>query len=72
MRLHGRNAEAWEKAGISTADRFNYLYSENELKELTPGIKTMAPATRQLHVLCNNCYEDKAVVNAHQLRALLD
>ncbi len=72
VRLHGRNTDAWEKTGITTADRFNYLYSQDELEGLVPGMKALASESSQMHVLCNNCYEDKAVVNAYQLRALLD
>jgi len=72
VRMHGRNKEAWEKTGITTADRFNYLYSEDELKALAPNVKALAAKTRQMHVLFNNCYEDKAVVNAGQMKVLLD
>lgn len=32
VRFHGRNREMWEKKGIATASRFDYLYSEEELK----------------------------------------
>jgi len=67
LRLHGRNKETWEKPGITTAERFNYLYSDDELKELVPRVKNLASRTRQLHVLFNNCYGDKAVINARQL-----
>ncbi len=72
VRLHGRNTESWEKAGISTAERFNYLYAEDELKALAPGVKALATKTSKLHVLFNNCYGDKAVVNAGQMRLMLD
>lgn len=72
IRFHGRNREAWEKKGLTTAERFNYLYTEEELKEWVPKIKDLAAQTRQLHVLFNNCYEDKAVVNASQIKLMLD
>jgi uncharacterized protein YecE (DUF72 family) len=36
VRFHGRNRFTWEKQGITTAERFNYLCSENELKEWVP------------------------------------
>lgn len=72
VRLHGRNRETWEKQGITTAQRFNYLYSQDELKELVPRVRDLASKTRQLHVLFNNCYGDKAVVNASQTRLMLD
>lgn len=72
VRFHGRNKEAWEKRGVTATERFNYLYSEQELKEWVPKIKELASKTRQLHVLFNNCYADKAVVNASQTKRMLD
>jgi uncharacterized protein YecE (DUF72 family) len=71
IRFHGRNREMWEKKDIGVAERFNYLYSEDELREWVPGIKELAAKTRQLHVLFNNCYADKAVVNARQIGYML-
>jgi uncharacterized protein YecE (DUF72 family) len=71
-RFHGRNRDTWDKQGITTAERFNYLYSEDELKEWVPRIKTLAERTQQCHILFNNCHEDKAVNNARQMRLMLD
>lgn len=72
VRFHGRNTETWEKRGISTADRFNYLYTDQELDEWVPRINQLASKTKQLHVLFNNCYEDKAVKNARRMKQVLD
>jgi uncharacterized protein YecE (DUF72 family) len=72
VRFHGRNRATWEKQGITTAERFNYLYSENELKEWVPRINYLAEKTQQCHVLFNNCHEDKAVSNARQIKLMLD
>jgi len=72
VRFHGRNRETWEKKGIGPAERFNYLYSEEELREWVPRIRHLASATREVHVLFNNCYADKAVVNARQIAFMLD
>ncbi len=72
VRFHGRNCEMWERKGVSVTERFNYLYSQEELEEWVPRIKELASRTRQLHVLFNNCYQDKAVVNARQVRLMLD
>lgn len=35
-RFHGRNTATWEKKGIAVQERFNYLYSDDELKEWVP------------------------------------
>ncbi|MFC1893503.1 DUF72 domain-containing protein [Chloroflexota bacterium] len=72
VRFHGRNREMWEKKGITTASRFDYLYSEEELKEWSPKIRNLATKTRQMHVLFNNCYADKSTTNARQSRLLLN
>ena len=72
VRFHGRNSETWEKKGISPAERFNYLYTEEELLEWVPRIKELASRTRQLHILFNNCFEDSAVLNASQMRRMFD
>lgn len=72
VRFHGRNVEMWEKKDARVAERFNYLYSEDELREWVPKIKELASKTRQLHVLFNNCYADKAVVNARQVKFMID
>jgi len=72
VRFHGRNRDNWEKKRIGAAERFDYLYPEQELKEWLPRIRELASKTRQLHVLFNNCYEDKAVVNARQTKLMLD
>jgi len=72
IRFHGRNRDMWEKKGVTATERFNYLYSEDELKEWVPKIRELAAKTQHLHVLFNNCYADKAVVNAGQMKLMLD
>ena len=71
VRFHGRNTGMWEKKGISAVERFNYLYSEEELKPWAGKIAEMASQTAETHVLFNNCHHDKAVVNARQMCFLL-
>jgi uncharacterized protein YecE (DUF72 family) len=72
VRFHGRNAEMWEKKGISTTDRFNYLYTQEELKPWASKISEMSKQTNEIHVLFNNCHQDKAVVNARQMCVMLE
>lgn len=71
VRFHGRNRETWTKRNISAAQRFNYLYSEKELVELSEPVRRLAGATKQVHAMFNNCYEDKAVRNARQFLEML-
>jgi uncharacterized protein YecE (DUF72 family) len=71
IRFHGHNAENWEKRGISAAERFRYLYSEEELGKWVTPARELAGESKQLHVLMNNCYADYGVRNAAQFADLL-
>jgi uncharacterized protein YecE (DUF72 family) len=72
VRLHGHNRETWAKKGLaSAAERFDYLYSAEELEALAPPVKALAAGARRVHVLFNNCHGDKAQRNAAQFRDLL-
>ena len=71
IRFHGHNADNWEKRGISAAERFRYLYNEDELREWVGPARELAGESKQLHVLMNNCYADYGVRNAAQFADLL-
>lgn len=72
VRMHGRNAETWHARGLaSAAERFNYLYSEEELAALAPPVKALAKKVERVHVLFNNCHSDKGVRNAATFREML-
>jgi len=71
IRFHGHNAENWEKRGISAAERFKYLYDEDELRKWVAPARELAGEAQQLHVLMNNCYADYGVRNAAQFAELL-
>ena len=71
VRFHGRSDSTWNDTSRSAAERFRYLYSEEELAELVPAIAEHAAEARETHLLMNNCYRDYSVRNAAQLRDLL-
>lgn len=71
VRFHGRNTETWERKGIGPAERFNYLYAEEELQPWASKIAEISKQNTEMHVLFNNCYQDKAVVNARQMCFML-
>jgi uncharacterized protein YecE (DUF72 family) len=71
VRFHGRSDSTWKDTSGSAAERFRYLYSEQELEELVPPIAEHATEAREAHLLMNNCYRDYSVRNAAQLRDLL-
>lgn len=72
VRLHGRNQATWNARVASAAERFRYLYSEEELKEWVPKVKALSAESRETFVMFNNCYADYAPRNARQLMSLLD
>ena len=72
VRFHGRRVETWEARSIPVVERFRYLYSEEELREWVPRIREAAEATREMHILMNNCYANYASTNARELAAMLD
>lgn len=73
LRLHGRNTATWNLKGQSAAsDRFNYMYSREELAAMVPPLREMASKVTRVHVLFNNNMEDQGQVCAREMRALLD
>lgn len=72
VRLHGRNAAAWNiKGALSPAERFNYDYSDAELSELAENIHILAQKVAQTHVIFNNNHEDQGQRNARTLMGML-
>lgn len=54
VRLHGRNAATWHHRGGSAADRFNYLYTREELSEWVEPLRELSGRAKQLFVVFNN------------------
>ena len=71
IRFHGRNAETWEKPGLTAAERFRYLYSEDELREWVGPARELAGQAKRVQLLMNNCYQDYGVRNAAQIAGML-
>lgn len=70
VRFHGRNTSAWNRPGVGVAERFRYLYREEELHEWQPRLARLAAGSRAVHVLMNNCSGHYAVQNAKDLAAI--
>lgn len=68
-RLHGRNYEKWFAHG-ETWERYNYLYSKEELAPWVDRIQTMATA-KETYVVTNNHFRGQAIVNAVELEESL-
>jgi uncharacterized protein YecE (DUF72 family) len=70
LRLHGRNAKAY-LTGKTVAARFNYDYSEDEIKEVAGRSKKLARCAGETHIVFNNNALDYAPRAAIRLRAAL-
>ncbi len=71
LRMHGRNTDTWTARSKTAAERFDYLYSEDELREWVPRIEHLAEDAAEVHVLMNNCHSDYSVRNARQIGEML-
>jgi uncharacterized protein YecE (DUF72 family) len=54
VRMHGRNADTWNVRGGSASERFDYLYSDEELAEWVEPLRELGEATEEVYVLFNN------------------
>jgi uncharacterized protein YecE (DUF72 family) len=71
LRMHGHNSEMWNKRVKTAAERFDYLYSEDELREWVPRVRDLAGDADEVHVLMNNCHRDYSVRNAREIGEML-
>ncbi len=80
IRFHGRNAETWNVRGKSAAERFDYLYSEEELREWIEPVRELAEKAESAYAVFNNNnrapgqdggWVPQAAVNAQQFKQLL-
>ena len=70
MRLHGRNAADWWTHDKSE-DRYNYLYSADELREFADVAGAARTLVKKSYLYTNNHFSAKSVVNAVMLKAQL-
>lgn len=71
VRLHGRNCQDWFREKAPRDDRYNYLYSLDELEPWIARIKEIAAKTKDSYVITNNHFRGQAVVNALEIKATL-
>ena len=71
VRLHGRNYQDWFREKAPRDDRYNYLYSVDELEPWIARIKEIAAKTKESYVITNNHFRGQAVVNALEIKATL-
>jgi len=73
VRLHGRRYDTWftDDPAVPSYERYNYLYTEEELTPWAARVKKIASHADSTFVITNNHYQGKGVVNALDLIHLL-
>jgi len=70
VRLHGRDTHGY-LTGKSVAERFGWVYGDEELEEVASRVRSLADQAAEVHVLFNNNRDDDAPSAARRFRALL-
>jgi uncharacterized protein YecE (DUF72 family) len=70
IRLHGRNTEGY-LTGKTVAERFGWVYTDEELEEVAGRVRELASDAGEVHVMFNNNRDDDAPSSARRFRALL-
>jgi len=71
IRFHGRNKEHWFNEKSGRDERYDYLYSPEELAPWIERARRMANKAREVHVIANNHFRGQAVCNAIMLKSSL-
>jgi uncharacterized protein YecE (DUF72 family) len=71
VRFHGRNSAKWWQHEESK-ERYDYRYSDEELAEWVPRLRSMQSRSRDLFVYMNNHANGKATADAQRLIGLLE
>jgi uncharacterized protein YecE (DUF72 family) len=72
FRLHGRNADTWNKKGLTaSSERFDYEYREEELRDFVGPVRDLAQKAKDVHVVFNNNLRDQGIRGASLFTALV-
>jgi len=73
VRLHGRRYDTWfdDDPDSPPSERYNYLYSTEELQPWAERIKKASEGAKTTYVITNNHFEAKGIVNSLELMHLL-
>jgi uncharacterized protein YecE (DUF72 family) len=72
VRFHGRNVKTWNIRSERSSERFDWLYSEEELGEWVPRLGHLASEADEVYAMFNNNRDDFAPRSAAILRGLLE
>ena len=71
VRLHGRNYKQWFSKDADVRERYDHLYSLDELDPWLTRAKQIAEDATDTYVVTNNHNIGKAVVNALEITSIL-
>jgi uncharacterized protein YecE (DUF72 family) len=72
IRLHGRNYQNWFREEADVLERYDYLYSRDELEPWVNRIKEVSHKAKQTFVITNNHARGQNLVNAFEILAQLE
>ena len=72
IRLHGRNYQNWFREEANVVERYDYLYSPDELEPWINRIKEVSDKAKQTFVIANNHARGQSLVNAFEILAELE
>jgi len=72
IRLHGRNYQNWFREEANVMERYDYLYSRDELDPWISRIQEVSDKARQTFVITNNHARGQSLVNAFEILAQLE
>ncbi len=71
VRLHGQNYKDWFREEAGRDERYNYLYSKEELAPWAEKIVNISLKAKDTFVITNNHFGGQAACNALQLKSML-
>ncbi|MGC8861348.1 MAG: DUF72 domain-containing protein [Armatimonadota bacterium] len=71
VRFHGRNAAKWWKHE-QAHERYDYLYTEEELAEWVPRVREIESKTEETYIFFNNHFQGKSAQNARMFARMLN
>ena len=72
FRFHGRNYTNWFKEGAGRDARYDYLYTREEIRQLSDRIRKVQENAEEIYVITNNHFRGQALVNAMEILEELD
>ena len=68
VRFHSRDGQKWYQGAVK---RYDYFYTDTELKEWVPKIQAIGKRAKSIFVYFNNCHGGQAAENARSMKRLI-